>query len=71
MTFASRTLQQKVKGKWTIINAITDQAKINALLCEEMTIKYIFRRRQVKKICIDGIGMTVYFTRKLKAVYAK
>lgn len=71
MTFTSRTLQQKVKGKWTVINLVTDQAKINALLCDEMTIRYIYRRRQVRRICVDGIGITVHFNRKLKAVYAK
>ena len=71
MNFSSRTLQQKVKGKWTVINLVTDQAKINALLCDEMAVKYIYKQRQVRKIKVDGIGITVHFNRKLKAVYAK
>ena len=71
MNFSSRTLQQKVKGKWTVINLITDPSRINALLCDEMAVKYIYRRRQVRKIKADGIGLTVHFNRKLKAVYAK
>ena len=71
MNYTSRTLQQKVKGKWQVLNVITDPAKILATLSEELTVKYIFKRKQVKKIKYDGIGITVTFNRKLKAVYTK
>ena len=72
MTFASRTLQQKVNGKWQPINVITDPGKISALLTEELTVKYIFKRkRQVRKIQYTGLGIIVTFDRKTKAVYTK
>ena len=72
MTFTSRTLQEKVNGKWQPINVITDPQRINELLTEEMTIRFIYRqKRQVRKICYTGLGIIVTFDRKTKAVYAK
>ena len=71
MTFKNRTLQQKVKGKWQVINVTMDPDAINELLISELIVRFIFHKRQVKKIQYTGIGLIVWFDRKTKAVYTK
>ena len=68
MNYSFKTVQKKIKGKWTTQSIIND-ASVPFMLIDDMTAKYIYKAN--KSIIEKNInGIVVYYGKDIRAIYS-
>ena len=69
MRYNFKTLQKKEHGKW-ITKAVEAGGAVPFMLIDDLAAKFIYKQK-LSKITKDCNGITVYYSKTVRAVYSE